>query len=214
MQKMHINYLKNMEKVGILKIKRIVPFFMIIIFSLIAGCKKESINKEAVIADNFIQLVDTFAYKTGTFIPVPFVENEMLDSNNKRIIPNSAFAVNLVDSIVFDKIVHKDIDNLIIKNSKFRNLYGDLISKGKYENFQISSNFPQSIGKYKIYNDSSIDKPNFVGEVELCNFKLYEDKIMVVLIKSVGHSKKADLIILKRTNNLWKIVDRTNLFVS
>ena len=203
-----------MAKVGILKIKKIVVFFMLPCFCLVLACKKESINKEAVIADNFIQLVDTFAYKSGTFIPVPFVKSKKLDSNKMQIIPNTAFGVNLVDSIVFDKIVHKDIDELVSKNHKFKKLYGDLISKGKYENFQISSNFPKSIGKYKIYNDSSIDKPNFVGEVELCNFKLYEDKIMVVLIKSVGHSKRADIIILKRTNNLWKIVDRTNLFVS
>jgi hypothetical protein len=203
-----------MEKVGVLKINSVVMFFMTIIFFCAFGCKKENINKEDIIADNFIQLVDTFAYKTGTFIPVPFVENEKLDSNKKEIIPNTAFGVNLVDSIVFDKIVHKDIDELVNKNPKFKKLYGDLISKGRYENFQISSNFPKSIGKYKIYNDSSIDKPNFVGEVELCNFKLYEDRIMVVLIKSVGHSKRADIIILKRTNNLWKIVDRTNLFVS
>lgn len=203
-----------MEKVGILKIKRIVVFFMTIILCFVLGCKKESINNEVIIADNFIQLVDTFAYKTGTFMPVPFMEEEKFDSNKKQIIPKTAFAVNLVDSIVYDKIINRDINDLLSHNIKFRQLHGEIFTKGKYQNFHISSNFPKSIGKYKIYTDSSIDKPNFVGEVEFCNFKLYEDKIMFVLIKSVGHSKKADLIILKRTNNLWKIVDRTNLFVS
>jgi hypothetical protein len=203
-----------MEKVGILKIKKIVVFFITIFFFFILSCKKESINKEAVIADNFIQLVDTFAYKTGTFIPVPFIEEEKFDSNRKKIIPKTAFGVNLVDSIVVDKITNRDINDLLSHNSKFNELYGELFTKGKYENFHVSSHFPKSIGRYKIYTDSSIDKPNFVGEVELCNFKIYEDKIMVVLIKSVGYSKRADLIILKRTNNLWKIIDRTNLYVS
>ena len=65
-----------MAKVGILKIKKIVVFFMLPCFCLVLACKKESINKEAVIADNFIQLVDTFAYKSGTFIPVPFVKSK------------------------------------------------------------------------------------------------------------------------------------------
>jgi len=203
-----------MEKAGILKIKKIVMSFISIFFFFILSCKKENMNKEVIISDNFIQLVDTFAYKTGTFIPVPFIEEEKFDSNKNQIVPKTPFAVNLVDSIVYNEIINRDINDLLSHNIKFRELHGEIFTKGKYQNFHISSNFPKSIGKYKIYTDSSINKPNFVGEVELCNFKLYENKIMVVLIKSVGHSKRADLIILKRTNNLWKIIDRTNLFVS
>ncbi|WP_281234910.1 hypothetical protein [Flavobacterium gelatinilyticum] len=203
-----------MEKVGFLKINRILIFYMTITFCFLLSCKKESINKEAVIADNFIQLVDTFAYKTGTFIPVPFIEEEKFDSNKKQIIPKVPFSVNLVDSIVYDKIISRDINDLFSKNSKLDKLYGEILRKGKYENFQLTSHFPKSIGKYNIYTDSSIEKPNFVGEIELCNFKMYENKIMLVLIKSVGHSKRADLIIFKKTNNLWKIIDRANLFVS
>ncbi|WP_281322842.1 hypothetical protein [Flavobacterium aestivum] len=202
-----MNYIRKM--VGILKIRTFI--LLIIAFNIFSGCKNKEDNfPQKIIVDNFLGIVDTFAYKFGTFRPIA------PDPRAKPIRMNSYSQL----SIYLDKRVDKDkdIEGIIInflKDEKLDNKFKELINN-KYLDFTFDSKFPRKIGKYYITFDSiNSSKFKYAGEVRISNFRISDNSgYFVVHLSDRKKSHVGLIVIIEKINDKWIIIKRKKLYIS
>lgn len=198
--------------IGILKINTGIAF--ITIFSTLTSCKgkhEEDINfQQKIVEDNFLQIVDTFAYKFGTFRPLLPEPNHQADENSY-----SKLFVYLDKTVTNDKFIHDEVKSYF-KNTKLNNNFVELINLEQYSNFTFNSEFSKQIGKYFISFDSiNPSKIQYAGKVVIKNFKILEDVgYFVVELSNGDKSEIGFIVVIKKINDKWVIVKREPLYQS
>jgi hypothetical protein len=163
----------------------VTTFFCTLLF---ISCKKEIIIEkqnshvnnnygQKFIEDNFLKIVDTIAYSRGAFITTPS------DS-----ISYPKLSVKFSQKTVYIKELEKYTTAYFEKNKDLGIVFKDVINKKYYSIVTLNSNFPKSIGKYYFFfNDNEQDKTiKYAGRIDIENFKIYNNKAVLLLTKSLG----------------------------
>jgi hypothetical protein len=186
---------------GNLNINRIIKLFIIAIF--FTSCENDCNVEQKFIENNFLTIVDTLAYQHGSFRPP-------LSNKAIKATPYSNLCIRLVDTIGHNNSVQKYIDSFFAENKDLRIAFQDVLNSTNYSEFIIDSNFPRKIGKYHIsLNEKYIDKSNkYVGKIEIQNFKISKDKIILIVSKSVGYSKIVFIELFRKEKGDWKLIKK------
>lgn len=196
---MQVQNIKNMN--GILKnsFKGVIVLSFFILFS----CNNDKNLEQDFIENNFIEIVDTLAYGTGSFINLP-----------KDTIKYSKLAVKFHPKIDYSAEVESIVNQYFKENRKTTLNYDDLLKKGTYSNFLLNDSFQKQIGKYIIFtNDKEIDKNiKYAGRVDFQNMKIYKDKAFLVFYKSLEKQSVAYILLFKKENDNWKLTLKDVLF--
>lgn len=189
--------------IKILKRKRIIVATLIA-FMFVACDYKHNFERK-FIEDNFLKIVDTAAYKKGTFISLP-----------KDTIRYSNLSVNLIPKITYNKKIDEFTLSFFDENSDLRIMFQDVLSKDSYSEFSLNSDFPNQIGKYHIFfNKNEEDsKIKYAGRIDIENLKIHNDKAILILSESIEHYGVTSLILLIKEKNQWKVIKREVLFQS
>jgi hypothetical protein len=204
---MQLNYTNKMA--GISKIK--YNFLFILCVLGFSSCKKDVESKQKFLEDNFLTIVDTAAYRYGSFRPMPPSPFEV----KKEFKQFSKLSIELIDSITYDPQIHSEIllffDNHKELKSEFKNLL-DIQNKNKTK----LNEFPEKIGKYIIsINKKKVsDNNQYAGKIEIQNFELDKKKAFLIVIKSVKHSRIGILKLFIKENKRWKMIKQETLFES
>lgn len=179
-------------------------FILIIIISCIYSCKKTILHDEqTMIEDNFLSIVDTSAYLTGSFRKPPQsqkLHSQLLIEVNKEIICNAR-----IDEL---------IDDYLNKDSNFKD-FKDLFNKVKCNNFHLEDTFKEKIGKYDISFDRKIQSnKNYIGKIDFENLRTDGKNAILVLTKSQGNSGITYIILLSKSNGIWTVIKRDVLYQS
>lgn len=205
---MLMNYIKKM--VGIIKNK--IAIKIIFVACLVTSCSHKIEDQENFIKENFINIVDTTAYKYGSFRPLPPLPNDTIN----EVHYYSDLSIKLNDTIRYDNILQKEINNFFNLNKALKKEFHKLLEDDNYSNLILTSKFPNKIGRYHIFSnkldENIINK--YAGEVEISNFKINKDKALLIVTKSFQNSMIAYIILFIKEDNKWKIVKREPLFVS
>jgi hypothetical protein len=181
---------------------------------LVISCKKEIIVKkqniqvnpgQKFIEDNFLTIVDTIAYSRGAFITTPS------DS-----ISYPRLSVKLFQRTNYLKGLEESTTAYFKENKDLGMVFKDVINKKSYSIVTLDSNFPKSIGKYYFFfNDNEQDKNmKYAGRIDIENFKIYKNKAVLLLSKSVRHYGTTEIVFLIKENGIWKIYKRDVLLES
>lgn len=181
---------------------------------LVISCKKEIIvEKQKIqvnpgqkfIEDNFLTIVDTVAYRRGAFITTPS------DS-----ISYPKLSVKLFQRTYYLKGLEESTTAYFEKNKELGIIFKDVINKKSYSIITLNSNFPKSIGKYYFFfNEKEQDKTmKYAGRIDIENFKIYNDKAVLLLSKSVGKYGTTSIVLLIKENGNWKVYKRDVLLMS
>lgn len=189
------------------KIKKI--YIILIVITLNFACKNKEeternfITEQKFISNNFLEIVDTSAYSTGAFVFLP-----------GDTVKCSKLSVNLTSNVIYNKKVDEFTLTYFEKNKKLKSAFKDLLENGKHVEFSLNSDFPKQIGKYSIFlNGNNIDKKiKYAGRIDIQNFKVYKNKAILILSKSVGHYGTTFIILLKKEKDTWKVSSREVLF--
>ena len=201
-------YIKKMA--GNLNINSVIKLFIIAI--LFTSCEKDYDIQQKFIENNFLTIVDTMAYQQGSFRPLPPLPNKTIGD----VVLYSNLSVKLVDTIVYNERLQKDIDSFFNENKDLKIAFQDVLNNNNYSEFIISTNFPKRIGKYHIFlNQEYENKSNkYVGEIEIQNFKINKDRAFLIVSKSVGHSRIVFIELFMQEKGYWKLVKKESLFES
>jgi hypothetical protein len=179
-----------------------------ILFSLLIAmtisCSKEATFEQQFIEDNFLKIVDTLPYSTGTFVSLP-----------KDTIAYSDLAVNLTPEINYNKKMEEFVLSFFEENPDLKKVYLDVLEKGKYSKFPLDTTFPKQIGKYHLFPEvPKENKLKYAGRIDIENLKIYNDKAILVLSESVDHFGVTYILLLKKEGNKWKVFRRETLMQS
>jgi hypothetical protein len=170
---------------------------------LFIACANKTDLNQKFIEDNFLKMVDTTAYITGSFRKPP-------NSLKKKL----KLLVELNPEINYNK----DIDDLVINffknNTEYEAMFKNLINDDiPYCEFLLDEKFPKKIGKYSInFKDSKLkNSSDYVGMVDIQNFKISQNKAMLVLSKSEEKSSITYIVLLIKDANKWKIIKTETL---
>jgi hypothetical protein len=207
--------------VGNIKIFR--NLIIIGFFSVLIGCKDEQTGvnfKQKIIEDNFLEIVDTFAYKYGTFRPEPPEPpkpSQPLDTYNsiEKINRQPKLFVFLNKEVHRETMFKNEIKD-IFENSKLDPKYKKLIEYKQESKFIFNNKFPKNIGKYYISFDTiNPNKIQYAGEVSISDFKILDDiGYFIVQISNGPKSEIGFIIILGKVKNKWIIIKREFLYIS
>lgn len=190
----------NIMRDKIFRIKEIV--FLIIM--IVVSCKKEVKLEQQFIEDNFLEIVDTLAYKDGTFISLP-----------RDTLAYSDLAVNLIPKINYNKKMEEFVLSFFEENPNLKATYKNVLLNGKYADFNLDSTFPKQIGKYHLFFDQQkSNKLKYAGRIDIENLKIYGDRAILVLTESVDQFGVTSLLLLKKEGNKWKVFRRETLMES
>lgn len=189
----------------------IVPVFCTL---FLVSCKKELIieqkdykvsSGQKFIEDNFLKIVDTVAYSRGAFI-----------TSTSDSISYPKLSVKLSQKTDYIKELEEFTDAYFAKNKDLSVIFKDVINKKEYSIITLDSNFPKKIGKYYFFfNDNEQDKNiKYAGRIDIENFKIYKNKAILLLTKSVRKYGTTEIILLLKENGIWKIYKRDVLLMS
>lgn len=190
----------------------LTTFFCTLLF---ISCKKEIIiekqksqvnnSGQKFIEDNFLTIVDTIAYSRGAFITTPS------DS-----ISYPRLSVKLFQRTNYLKGLEESTTAYFKENKDLGMVFKDVINKKSYSIVTLDSNFPKSIGKYYFFfNENEQDKNmKYAGRIDIENFKIYKNKAVLLLSKSVRHYGTTEIVLLLKENGIWKIYKRDVLLES
>ena len=185
---------------------KILILFIVFIIGLFVFCKKKEFDGSYFIAQNFLKIVDTTSFKTGSLI---FLRNENeFNSINPTIFLSPEISYNKkIDEIIKDKINTKET---------LARKYRKLIYASNSLNFDLNQNFPKKIGKFLIVFDEKLatSKDNYSGNIYFQNFKIENDLAILVLNLSVDKHVKSYIIFMERKNHIWQLVSKELLYVS
>lgn len=181
---------------------------------LFISCKKEIIVEkqniqvnlgQKFIEDNFLTIVDTVAYSRGAFITTPS------DS-----ISYPKLSVKLSQKIKYVKGLEEFTNAYFAKNKNLSITFKNVIEKKVYSVITLDSKFPKNIGKYYFFfNDNEQDKTiKYAGRIDIENFKIYKNKAILLLTKSVEKYGTTFIVFLIRENGNWKIYKKDVLLMS
>jgi len=205
---MQMNLVKKMA--GILNIRTFL--ILIIAFNIFSACKSKDENyPQMIIEDNFLRIVDTFAYKYGTFRPLAVNPRAISDSLNSLYPELSIYLYKKVEN---NNIVENEIRNFL-KREKLDNRFNELIND-EYSVFTFNSTFSKKIGRYNISFDSiKYSKIKYAGEVKISNFKISNDLgYFVVQLSDKKESQIGLIVIMEKINNKWIIIKREMLYIT
>lgn len=180
----------------------------------LVSCKKELIieqkdykvsSGQKFIEDNFLKIVDTVAYSRGAFITSPS------DS-----ISYPKLSVKLSKKMDYVEEMDNYITMYFERNKELKILFHDVIKKKVYSTFTLDSTFPKNIGKYYFFfNDAEQDKMiKYAGRIDIENFKIYKNKALLILTKSVGKYGTSSIVLLIKENGDWKVYKKDVLLTS
>lgn len=177
---------------------------LILAISCIYSCQKNKRDDvQTMITDNFLEMVDTAAYVTGSFRKPPQIKK-----NNSLLLVefNSEIKCNTrIDNFIIDYL-NKDV-NL--------NKFSIFFTKAACENFHFDNTFQRKIGKYTISFDENIRKSkNYVGKIDIENLRINGNKAILVLSKSQEDSGITYIVLLSKDNGIWKVIKRDVLYQS
>lgn len=175
---------------------------------LVISCKKEVIVEQQnvkvnygqkFIEDNFLKIVDTIAYSRGAFI-----------TTSSDSISYPRLSVKLFQKTKYLKGLEESTTAYFKENKDLGIVFKDVINKKSYSIVTLDSNFPKSIGKYYFFfNENEQDKTmKYAGRIDIENFKIYKNKAVLLLSKSVGHYGTTEIVFLLKENGIWKIYKR------
>ncbi|MFG4002081.1 hypothetical protein [Flavobacterium aquidurense] len=181
---------------------------------LVISCKKEIIiEKQKIkvnpgqkfIEDNFLTIVDTIAYSRGAFITTP-----------NDSISYTKLSVKLFQRTYYLKGLEESTIVYFEKNKDLGIVFKDVINKRSYSIVTLDSNFPKSIGKYYFFfNENEQDKTmKYAGRIDIENFKIYKNKAVLLLSKSVGKYGTTFIVFLIKENGKWRVYKRDVLLMS
>lgn len=180
----------------------------------LVSCKKELIieqkdykvsSGQKFIEDNFLKIVDTVAYSRGAFI-----------TSTSDSISYPKLSVKLSQKTDYIKELEEFTDAYFAKNKDLSVIFKDVINKKEYSIITLDSNFPKKIGKYYFFfNDNEQDKNiKYAGRIDIENFKIYKNKAVLLLTKSVRKYGTTEIVLLLKENGIWKIYKRDVLLMS
>lgn len=189
----------------------IVPVFCTL---FLVSCKKELIieqkdykvsSGQKFLEDNFLKIVDTVAYSRGAFI-----------TSTSDSISYPKLSVKLSQKTDYIKELEECTNAYFAKNKDLSVIFKDVINKKEYSIITLDSNFPKKIGKYYFFfNDNEQDKNiKYAGRIDIENFKIYKNKAVLLLTKSVRKYGTTEIILLLKENGIWKIYKRDVLLMS
>lgn len=201
-----MNIIKKM--IGILNIRTcLVLIFLTGVFS---GCKDEERNRpQKIIEDNFLTLVDTFAYEHGSFRPLgPDPRSKV--TNKPKYYPELSIFIDKKSEN--SKIAENEIHVFLKKenlDSKFNTL---MYEKPSY--FIFDTTFAKKIGRYNIsFEPKKSTKIKYAGEVVFSNFKVSSDLGYFVVELSDGvYNSIGFIVLIEKRNGKWIVIRREPLY--
>lgn len=197
--------------VGITKIKLGLLFMT---SSVLIACRENQtmdFSKQHLIEDNFLEIIDTNAYKYGSFRPLPPLPN-----TKEKLCYFPQLLIQLKKEVTSDKYMESEINYYFKKDKSLENKFLPLLEKQAYVYFNIDSTFPKKIGRYHIaFNvDTTNVKIKYAGEVSFKNFKINSKVGYFVLEKSSNNSSIGYILVLERIRNKWCVIRRDVLYQS
>lgn len=195
-----------------MKTKKI--YALLLICLLLVSCKKKAIieqkskknnGEQKFIEDNFLTIVDTVAYSRGAFITTPS------DS-----ISYPKLSVKLFQRTNYIAELEKFTNSYFEQNKDLSVIFKDVIDKKEYSIVTLDSSFPKSIGKYYFFfNENEQDETmKYAGRIDIENFKIYRNKAVLLLSKSVGKYGTTFIVFLIKEDRTWKIYKKDVLLLS
>lgn len=204
-------------KIFIMKIMKAPQSYMYFLYCLLLlclSCKKEIVIEresskanleQEFIKENFLEIVDTIAYSKGAFI-----------TTASDSISYPRLSVRLSHRIDYNEGLEEFTNAYFAKNKDVSIIFKDVIKKKNYSIITLDSNFPKNIGKYYFFfDDNQQDKTiKYAGRIDIENFKIYKDKAILILTKSLGRYGASYVIMLIKENGNWRIYKREVLLIS
>lgn len=186
--------------------KRINKNIIILINLLIIfGCSEKSNIEQTFIEQNFLIIVDTLAYNTGSFVTLP-----------SDTISYPALSVELSKNISYNDKVEKIILNYFDKDVKLKKTFDDVLDMKDKQEIILNSNFPNKIGKYSVFLDEANRDKNikYAGAIGINNLRIKGNKAILVLSEYVEHYGNTYIVLLIKENNQWRVFKRDLLWQS
>lgn len=201
-----MNIIKKM--VGILNIRIYLAF--IVLVSVFSGCKDSEKNRpQKIIEDNFLTLVDTFAYEHGSFRHVGPDPRSKVQNVVKHYPELSIFISKKIgNSNIAENEIHGFLQREKL-DSKF-----DELTNEKQSQFVLDTTFPKKIGRYNIsFEPKKPTKIKYAGEVAFSNFKISGNIGYFIVELSDGEDSSIGFIVLiEKIDDIWKIIKREPLY--
>lgn len=174
-------------------------------FLIIFGCSEKNDIRQTFVEQNFLIIVDTLAYNTGSFVTLP-----------SDTISYPALSVELSKNISYNDKVEKIILNYFDKNVKLKKTFDDVLEIKDEQEIILSSNFPNKIGKYNIFLEKVNRDKNikYAGAIGINNLRIKENKAVLVLSEYVEHYGNTYIVLLVKENNQWRVFKRDLLWQS
>ena len=169
------------------------------------SCTNKVKLEQRFIDENFLEIVDTLAYDTGTFVPL-----------EKDTIRYSELAIQLSQNIHYNKKIDEITAIFFEENKQLKSKFQSVLKHGINSEISLDSNFPKKIGKYRIYfSENKIDKKiKFAGRIDIENLKIYKDKAILILSETVEHYGTTYILFLVKEHDKWKVLERKVLYQS
>lgn len=178
-------------------------FSLLIMVSI--SCNNKVKLEQQFIEENFLEIVDTLAYNTGTFVPL-----------EKDTIKYPELALKFSQKIDYNKKVDEITTGFLEENKQLKLMFQSVLKHGNHSTISLDSNFPKKIGKYLIYfNESEIDKKvKYAGRIDIENLKIYKDKAILILSETVERYGTTYILFLVKEHDKWKVLERKVLYQS
>lgn len=208
-----MSYIKKI--IGTLNFNFTILFLSIVVLINFYYCKNEQSEDNSlqkIVEDNFINIVDTLAYKNGSFRALP----PNFDKIKINTTKSSELEVFLNKNVTHDMLIENEINNFF-KTSRLNSKFYKLSKNEYYKDF-VFHKFKNKIGKYKILLDPTyISKYKLAGTIVIKNFKI--DKLnnigfFVVELSSGIKSGIGYIIVIEKINNKWIMIQRSPIYVS
>lgn len=195
-----LNIKLDMKK-NILNKKSIFSLLIIVFLS----CTNKVKLEQQFIEENFLKIVDTLPYDTGTFVAL-----------EKDTIKFSELALHFSQKIDYNKKIDEITTGFFEDNKQLKSIFQSVLEHGTNSEYFLDSNFPKKIGKYRIYfNENQIDKKiKFAGRIDIENLKIYNDKAILILSESVQRFGTTYIVFLVKEKGEWRVLERKVLYQS
>lgn len=192
---------------------------------LFVGCTtKNKTNCDALLSDTFLQVVDTFGYKTFSLRPAIASDtlNYLKEENNGKY-PSIAISDSLISFETQREKIKPIINSLSDSSKIFLSLKAivnnDRILMPCFSTSNLSSYFPEKIGKFVLTFSKIAHSPkngkligairfsNVVGDKEGRYFMYY------IVITDGIKSGVEKLILVERIENIFKVLKEIDIYV-
>jgi hypothetical protein len=194
--------------IGILNIRTCL--ILVFLTSIASGCKDEDRNRpQKIIEDNFLTLVDTFAYEHGSFRPeAPDPRTKVID--NPKYYPELSIFIDKKSEN--SKIAENEIHGFL-KRENLDNKFNKLMYE-KPTYFTFDTTFAKKIGRYNIsFEPKKQKKIKYAGEVVFSNFKVSSDLGYFVVELSDGvYDSIGFIVLIEKRNGKWVVTKREPLY--